>query len=581
MFGKVINLKDNCIVVENVSKNVFLTLQGAHVVFPEKDRKVVGQIIYLDAKQFEINIIGEIVNNKFISGVYKMPSGFEVPRIVNGAELVTFIGNQDYMNHDTLLIGKSPLYDKYVVTANFNDFFSNHFAIVGNSGYGKSCGVARIIQNAFLLKNNVPRHAHIVLFDVYGEYHQAFSSFNDIDGLNYKVYKNDVSDNIIKIPPMFLDADDLAILLDVDNAHLLPILEKSLYYVRIFKSDDNVSLKYKNSILSSVLLEILSMGSNASTVRDQILSILERYSTVDINVNSSIYEPGYTRTLRQCLNIDAQGKINAISLVIKFLKDFPKLNLKDFKEYPPMGYSLEDIYDALEFSLLSEGIYQNEDMYEKASVLKVRLEQIINGYYNEYFNYSGFITKEDFVKKLFLSDNGEEVQIINISLDNMEDRFAKVLTKIYCKLFFQFATNLDNRGSFPIHIILEEAHRYVNNDTDAMVIGYNIFDRITKEGRKYGVLLGLITQRPRELSHTALSQCSNFLIFRVFHPDDFQMIEAMISSISREELGKLKILRRGNALCFGSAFATPFLVQLDMPNPPPSSSNVKITDTWY
>ncbi len=86
MFGKVINLKDNCIVVENTSHKVFLTLQVAHVVFPESDRKVVGQIIYLDAKEYEINIIGEIVNNRFISGVYKMPSGLEPPRIVNGEE---------------------------------------------------------------------------------------------------------------------------------------------------------------------------------------------------------------------------------------------------------------------------------------------------------------------------------------------------------------------------------------------------------------------------------------------------------------------------------------------------------------
>ena len=581
MFGKVINLKDNCIIVENTSNQVPLVLQGIHVVFEEEKRKVVGQILSLDEKQFEIIIIGEIVDNKFTSGVYKIPQGTNPPRIVTGNELVTFIGNQDYQEPNTLLIGQSPLYEKYRVTANYDDFFSNHFAIIGNSGSGKSCGVARIIQNAFLLHKDTPKHAHIVLFDVYGEYHKAFECLNDYPGLHYKVYKNDSVSNTIKIPPMFLDADDLAILLDVDNSHLIPILEKTLYYVKIFKSDDEISLKYKNSILASVLLEMLSMGNSASVVRDQILSILERYSTEDINADSIIYEPGYSRTLRQCLNIDAQGKINAISLVINFLKDFPNLNLRDFKGNVPNGYTLKDIYDALEFSLLSEGIYQNDDMYEKASVLKVRLEQIINGYYNEFFTYQGNITKEEYIKRLFLNEDNEEVQIINVSLDSVEDRFAKVLTKLYSRLFFQFATSLNPRGSFPIHIVLEEAHRYVNNDDDIKVIGYNIFDRITKEGRKYGVIIGLITQRPHELSHTALSQCSNFLIFRIFHPDDYQMIVSMTSSISKDELSKLKILRRGSALCFGSAFATPLLVQLDMPAPSPSSSNVRITDTWY
>ena len=274
MFGRVINLKDNCIIVENTSNQVPLVLQGVHVVFEEETRKVVGQILSLDAKQFEINIIGEIVNNKFTSGVYKIPNGTKPPRIVNGNELITFIGNQDYKDSNTLLIGHSPLYEKYNVTANYNDFFSNHFAIVGNSGYGKSCGVARIIQNAFLLHRDTPKHAHIVLFDVYGEYHKAFECLNDYEGLHYKVYKNNNMSNTIKIPPMFLDADDLAIILDVDNSHLIPVLEKTLYYVKIFKSDDEVSLKYKNSILASVLLEILSMGNSASAIRDQILSIL-------------------------------------------------------------------------------------------------------------------------------------------------------------------------------------------------------------------------------------------------------------------------------------------------------------------
>ena len=72
---------------------------------------------------------------------------------------------------------------------------------------------------------------------------------------------------------------------------------------------------------------------------------------------------------------------------------------------------------------------------------------------------------------------------------------------------------MKNRATLPFHIILEEAHRYVQNDNDKFLLGYNIFERITKEGRKYGVILGLISQRPSELSETSLSQCNNFLIF--------------------------------------------------------------------
>lgn len=583
MFGKVLNSKDNFIVIENPTHNVILALQGVHVVFEESERLIIGQIVTLDSEKYEISLIGEITNGRFYSGIYKQPSISHPPRLVTSKELITFIGNQNYKDNQTLLIGTSTIYNQYKVTADLNNFFSNHFAIVGNSGYGKSCGVARLLQNAFYYHETPPKNAHIVLFDVYGEYNNAFSKIEEISGLKYKNYRNESSnvDSVIKIPTYFLDADDLAILLDVENPHLVPVLEKALYYVRVFKSVDESSIKYKNHIIASTLLDILSAGKNAAQMRDQSLSIIERYNTQDINENSKIVEPGYTRTLKQCLNVDAQGKMNAISLVIEFLNQYKNMALEEFKGGASDIYNLQDLYNALEFALLSEGIYNSEGIYEKASTLKVRLGHIINSPKRKFFEYNEVISKEEYIHNFFKNELNEPIQIINFNLDLLEDRFAKILTKIYSRLFFNYATSLQDRGSFPIHIILEEAHRYVNNDSDIHVIGYNIFDRITKEGRKYGVILGLITQRPSELSKTALSQCSNFLIFRIFHPEDFNMIVAMTSSVPMEELIKLKTLRRGIALGFGSAFATPFLVQLDMPDPPPSSNNVNITKAWF
>ena len=89
----------------------------------------------------------------------------------------------------------------------------------------------------------------------------------------------------------------------------------------------------------------------------------------------------------------------------------------------------------------------------------------------------------------------------------------KLLLKIYSRLLFDFSKENESKNKLPFHIVLEEAHRYVQNDSDAEVLGYNIFDRITKEGRKYGTLLTLISQRPSELSETSLSQCANFFNF--------------------------------------------------------------------
>lgn len=148
-------------------------------------------------------------------------------------------------------------------------------------------------------------------------------------------------------------------------------------------------------------------------------------------------------------------------------------------------------------------------------------------------------------------------------------------------MFFDFATNLDDRGAYPIHIILEEAHRYVQNDNDINILGYNIFDRITKEGRKYGVILGMITQRPSELSVTSLSQCSNFIVLRMFYPDDLNMIKSITSNITDGTFEKLKSFLPGNALVFGTSFKLPLLVKVDLPNPRPESTSVNISHKWY
>ena len=138
----------------------------------------------------------------------------------------------------------------------------------------------------------------------------------------------------------------------------------------------------------------------------------------------------------------------------------------------------------------------------------------------------------------------------------------------------------EERGKVPYHIIIEEAHRYVQNDRDINIIGYNIFDRITKEGRKYGILLGLITQRPSELSDTAISQCSNFIVLRMSHPLDLDYIRRMVPNISDELVDKLKNLKPGNCVAFGSAFKVPVFAHVELPDPAPLSQNVDVANAW-
>ncbi len=585
MFGKILEIKDDYVILENSTKEIETNILNYHVVFPANERKIVGEITAINQNQITVLLIGEIINDVFISGIIKKPSLKTGCRLIYKSEVELILGNQDISKKDALYIGKSATYDGFNVTANIDNFLSSHFAILGNTGSGKSCGTARIIQNIFYYNDEqMPINSHLAIFDVYGEYNNAFSKMNSLPGIGFRSYTTEIDgddNNLIKIPAFLLDADDIALLLHASEASQVQIINKSLELVNIFLSEGSAAEDWKNNIISSALLDILTSGKNTTQMRDQIIATLTKYNTESINLETKIIQPGYVRTLRQCLNIDNQGKMANVHLVVELLEKYNNLVLEPLEKNELLVYNLNDLYYALEFALISEGLLLSSRVFDRHNILKVRLQSIINSNHNNLFDHDTYISLSDYVKRLFSTNDGRPSQIINFNVSSIDERFAQILTKIFCKMFFNFTTKLKVKTSYPIHIILEEAHRYVQNDTDINILGYNIFDRITKEGRKYGVILGLITQRPSELSKTAISQCSNFIVFRMYHPEDINIIRGIASNISTETIEKIKDAKPGSAISFGTAFTVPLVSVLELPDPMPISQSVKITNVWY
>lgn len=584
MFGEILEIKDNNVIVKNVLSKIESNYLNVHVVFEHENTKMIGKISNISSEYFTISLIGEILNNKLVTGILKFPNMNSKVRIIYTSEIAYILGHQNVESVDNLYLGKSLSYPNFNVTVKNDTFFGSHFAVLGNTGSGKSCGVARLIQNIFYNKEKKPTNARIVMFDVYGEYYSAFKKIEEIPGIKVKNLVTNLkgaNDQIISIPPHLLEIDDLALLLNAEDSSQLPIIEKALNLVYIFSEQEEIVLKHKDYILARALLDILASGKNPTQIRDQVVAVLSSFNTSDISLDSKIEQPGYIRTLKQCLNIDATGKINTMELVIEYLEQFVTEEIEMPKFKTTHTYTLKDLYNAFEFALISEGVLKSDKIFDKANILKVRLDAIIKSEASMYFQNSEFVTKEQFVENLFKVNSIEQAQILNINFDAIEERLAKTLTKIYSKFFWNYATNLTPRASAPIQIIVEEAHRYVQNDNDVEVLGYNIFDRITKEGRKYGVLLGLVTQRPSELSVTALSQCSNFLVFRMYHPEDLNIVARISTNIKEEDLQKLKTLRPGIALGFGTAFALTEYINFEYPNPAPASTNANINEIWY
>lgn len=586
MLGKIIGIEENIVFVKlGISANEFQNLINIYVIMEDETRKIVGEIVNIKEDVASINLLGEIIDDKFIFGVIVKPSFSSSIKLISKEKVPMIMGMENYRENKDLYLGMSPVYEGVKIGVDINEFFSNHFAILGSTGSGKSCGVARIIQNIFDRKRYIPYRASLFIFDAYGEYHAAFKEIGTKNKeIAFKAYTTNLrskESEILKIPLWLLSVDDIALLLGVKKASQLPIIEKALKLVNIFaRNEDNV-IKHKNDIIARAILDILSSGRPPAQIRDQIFSVLSYYKTSELNLDTPIFQPGYTRPLKQCLLIDASGKIREMELLTnsmeKFLEDDLELKLPN-GDFP---YTLEDLEKAFDFALISEGVLKSDKVYEESNVLKVRLHSLINSDSKAYFEYDKYVTKEQYIKELLSAPNGRKAQIVNFNISDVDDRLAKNITKIYSKMLFDYAKEMEKRASLPFHIILEEAHRYVQNDSDIDILGYNIFDRITKEGRKYGVLLGLISQRPSELSETSLSQCNNFLIFKMLHPTDIDYIQKMVPNITTEIVKRLRILQPGNCMAFGTGFKVPVLVKLDMPSPAPSSNSCDISGTWF
>lgn len=582
MLGKIIEINNNYIILSK-NNSIDNDIINLFVKISDTDKNFVGEIVSINKEFINIKLIGEIIDNKFIYGVNRKPSFTSLVELLNEDYLKILFGINNYKPNTSIFLGSSALYENIPIFANINNLFANHLVVLGNTGSGKSCGMARILQNLFYKKDLSPKNANFFIIDAYGEYHNAFSMINAINKeLCFKSYTTDFSsqDEILKIPLWLLSLDDICLLLNVNNKNQIPIIEKALKMVDIFVKKDVNSIKYKNSIIAKSLLDIFINGNTPSQIRDQVFSVLTRYNTENLNLDTKIYVPGYTRPLRQCMRIDETGKIRDMALVIEFLQQYI---LDDMNLSLPDGtyiYTLKDLLYAFDFALIDEGLLNNENVYNLANEIRVRLKSITDSEYTKFFDIDKYYSKKEFFDNLTY-ENSKKAQVINLNLNNLDDRFAKIVAKIYSKLLFDYAKFEVERASVPIHIVLEEAHRYVQNDNDIEILGYNIFERIAKEGRKYAVLLNLISQRPSELSQTVLSQCSNFIVFKITHPNDIEFIKPMIPYVDDDTIEKIKNLQIGSCLTFGNAFNIPTITNISIATPAPSSSSCNIANKWF
>lgn len=579
MFKEITSISKNYALVK-IEGNINEDILNLNAVFDEENKKILGEIEEIIDNNVKITFLGEFVNGKFYNGIIRKPSLTSKVRLINQEELNEIVGINDKYS---MPLGLSPLYNNYPIRVNIDSLFSNHSAIFGNTGSGKTYGVARLVQNLFTMNDKIPFNSNFFIFNNTSEYDNAFKSINSYNpNFNYKMYttSDDNTNNSVKLPLWLLNADDYANLLDATEYSQISVIEKMLSLVSVFARNDDESHRYKNHLIAKAILSVMYSNQMPARMRDQIFTIVTDCHTDELNLDFEVPGIGYTRQFRKCFELDSQGQFVERILIVEYIEQFIDNDTKWNEDYVPIFYTLDDLEIALNFALISEGLLLNEKSYSEGIALKVKLHTLNNSSYSRFFNYPQFCNTAQFISDIILVNGNKRAQIINFVLEDIDDRFAKAMVKVYSRILFRFTKSMVNRGSMPIHIMLEEAHRYVQKDFDNQMLGYNIFERIAKEGRKFGLVLDLITQRPTELSETVISQCSNFLIFKINHPSDLEYIRKMVPNISADVIEKQKSLQSGTCVAFGPMMKIPIIVKMELPNPEPHSSNAKIYKNW-
>ena len=333
MFGKIVYISENLAHIEISSGTpVAMNLMNMHIIFEDSSKKILGEVEDVSKEIIKVHFLGEIKDGKFIGGVLRKPTLQASIRLINDEELKLIIGDN---TSGKFMLGVSPLYDDKPIYIDINGICSNHLAIFGNTGSGKSYGVARFIQSLFYNPSFIPFRANYMIFDAYGEYHTAFSRLNEVNpNYQFKFYttnKNQTEGEMLKIPLWLLTIDDFALLLEADSHTQLTIIERMLKLVRIFATSDEVSEEYKNHLIAKAIMDILYTNQTSASKRNDVFSIIASCSTDKFNLEAPVQGLGYVRKFRDCFTINTSGEFTESVLMTEYITSFINPELEKYE----------------------------------------------------------------------------------------------------------------------------------------------------------------------------------------------------------------------------------------------------------
>lgn len=552
---------------------------------------------------------------KIERGVYSYPSVGDAVVIPTHDQLQSIVENKD--ENAKIKIGNSPLAANAPVYVDPDKLFGRHVAVLGNTGSGKSCSVAGLIRWSLeAVKNEIEPdknpNARFIILDPNGEYTKTF------DGISGKVRlfkvafgEKKAGFEQLKVPAWMWNSYEWSSISQASGKTQRPLLRQALRELRSgnYQTDKNAEVEVKRFLVSFLvsLTNKLRTGPSAfadfpgkqncgeflqaskgslepflSSIsgerKDALQDIIDKIGSVLTNRprNRAGYYPAFQQQdLQQIID-----KINEKTDLFGGLKRY-----KGPDEDTPVYFKDEDLLDHIKRLAQEQNVQQFLDfliMRVRTMLSDARMSSIIGTETD--------ISLTDWLEKYVGKNNAENGEITVVDLSLVPTDIIHIVVAVMVRIIFESLQRYRRKYAklLPTVLVMEEAHNFIskynreNEDFSPSRLCSQSFEKIAKEGRKFGLGLLLSSQRPSELSPTVLSQCNTFLLHRLVNGRDQELVKKFVPDNLGSILNELPTLPTKKAILLGWAAPVPILVDMNelKKDHQPDSKDPDFWDVW-
>ena len=517
-------------------------------------------------------------------------------------------------------IGSSPLAGNAEVRIDPDRLFGRHLAVLGNTGSGKSCSVAGLIrwslEQAQLKSLSGRANARFVVLDPNGEYARAFKK-SDL-GIQARVFKvNATEDEFpLRVPLWFWNSEEWCSFAQASPGTQRPLLLRAL---REIKAGRNVNVE---STVEEKKLELrryisfklvhLQGALRSGTIGEKPtpLGFFLKAVNEDLKEKAKEFPSCYLREISETIckaleECDGSFQDRQTGERVEIYRSFPEHLIR------PIIAALQEFVDSLGGIIYQEGpgedvplpfsglalvdhldmLAKQENVSQYLDFLVARIRTLLSDPRLSKVIDDERCTKLDqWLKDYIGNDSAADCRIRIIDLSLVPSESVHVITAVIARMIFESHQRYvtQNHVALPTVLVMEEAHTFIRQYRenieyqDAAVVCCQAFERIAREGRKFGLGLVLSSQRPSELSRTVLSQCNSFLLHRLNNDHDQDIVHRLVPDNLKGLLRDLPSLRSQTAILLGWAAELPVFVRMnDLPKEQqPRSDDPELWKVW-